>query len=108
MDPLKKKKLLAGLWEAFRSFILLVLKDLIVKKALKLFFKTSIGAVWQVKLVTVIAEELHEEIAKPLVNALLVEAGYKYDRHDGKGMVKKLKGATDAQTYNDAADDIMS
>lgn len=108
MDPIKKKKLLSGLWEIFQAFILSLLHDVVLKKALKIFLKGATGSVWQVKLVTLIAEEFYEELGKPVANALLVETGYQYDRYQGKAMIKKLKGATNGQAYNDAADDIMS
>lgn len=108
MDPVKKKKLLASLWEAFKSAVPQFLEDVIVKNALKLFFKTAAGSTVQVWLVTFLAKNFAQEVAIPVANAVLVEAKYLIDVRNGKVMIFKLQGAMDAQSYNDAADDIMS
>ena len=89
--------------------------DFLEKKFIKTILKKILGnaamggfKVWLVKL---IATELFDEIGKPLIQAAFFQAGYAYDRIDGKITAKKIREAREEGNeadYNSHVDDIFS
>lgn len=108
MDKTKKQKILSALWSFFQTYILEVLKDVIIKKAIKLFLKTGAGTGFRAWLVTFVATELYEEVGRPVAQAVLVEVGYAMDIVDGRVKLKRLKEATSGEDYDSSVDDILS
>ena len=100
VSPEARKKL--------RDWAVEQLKGAFLKAALKAILGSAAAGGFKGWLVKFIATELFEEVGEPVARAVLIEAGYRLDRYDGKLAVKKLKEADDADSYDDAADDILS
>ncbi len=83
-------------------------KGAFIKAALKAILGTAAAGGFKGWLVKFIATELYEEVGEPVVKAVLVEAGYRIDKFNGKLEVKKLREATDADSHDTAVDDILS
>lgn len=91
--------------------VLAVLQKETVKLAIKKILGNAVMGGFKVWLVKLIANELFEEIAKPLLQAAFHQAGYLYDRVDGKITAKKITEARendDEDSYNRHVDDIFS
>jgi hypothetical protein len=83
-------------------------------QAVKLALKKLLGSAamggfkgWLIKL---IVTELYDEIGEPVINRILNAAGYQFNRLEGKGMVRKIKGArnaNDEEAYNDSVDTVF-
>jgi hypothetical protein len=111
MNPEKKQKILSGLVEALKTFILEQLKGAAIKAALKAFLKSGAGLGFKEWLIKFVAEELFEEVAEPVIKYVFVRAGYEYRRHEGNILVKRLQRAQDENSeadYNSTVDDIFS
>jgi len=100
ISPETRKKL--------RDWAVEQLKGAFIKAALKTVLGTAAAGGFKGWLVKFIATELYEEVGEPVARAVLIEAGYRLDRYDGKLAVKKLREAGNADSYDDAADDILS
>lgn len=91
-----------------RDFIVSQLKGAAIKAALKAVLGSAAGAGIQAWLVKFIVTEFFEEVAEPVVRSVLVEAGYRLDKVNGKIEVKHLREANDAEAHDRAVDDILS
>ncbi len=108
MDPIKKRKLLDYLWEVVKSVLLSIIKDAVVNnvtRAMLATLGTSAPFVW---LSAFVSKHFYNEIMEPLVKIGLVEVEYVYHKAEGKILIKRLEGASNAEEYNAAVDDIMS
>lgn len=97
--------------DQLKKSILDLLKGAVVKKALKTFLGTGAGVGLKAWIIKFIVTELFEEIAVPLIKAVLVEAGYQYDKKNGEILITKLHQAredNDADSYSRTVDDILS
>lgn len=104
------EKFMTTMWPLLKPKLIEHLKGKAVKLALKTFLKSGAGVGFKAWLIKFIVEELIEEVAIPVINALQVEVVYIYNRETGKVMAKKLNQARedgDAEAYDNAADDIM-
>ena len=104
------EKFASTVWPTLKAQLIEHLKGKAVKIAIKAFLKTGAGAGFKAWLIKFVVEELIEEVAIPIMNALQVEVVYSWNRETGKVMAKKLNQAREdgnAEAYDDAADDIM-
>lgn len=91
--------------------VLVILEKEVIKLALKKILGSAAMGGFQGWLVKFLAKELFEEIAKPLIQAAFLQAGYLYDRVDGKIVANKITEArenNDETEYNRHVDDIFS
>lgn len=102
MDPKKKEALIQSIWSAFLNII----KEQFVKRALAMFIKTAASGGLKAWLIKFIAEELYEEVGRPVANYALVEFRYYIDVETGKRYLKKLKEAPNEDADDDAIDSI--
>lgn len=108
MDPAKKKKLFTSLVKFISQYTVEILKDMVIKKALKALLGTAAGVGFQAWIVKYVVTEFFEEIAQPIARAAVIEVGYRYDIHEGKVFIKRLKEAGNVEDYNSTVDDILS
>lgn len=94
-------------WPAVKSFLISHFKGEFVKLALKKVLGTAAAGGLKGWLVKLIANELFEELAEPVVKAVLRKGKYQYDRLDGKITVIKLNQA-EQKGDNDSYDDIIT
>jgi hypothetical protein len=91
--------------------VMLFLEKKLVKLALKKILGNALMGGFKAWLIKLIAKELFDEIGKPLLQAGFNQAGYIYDRIDGRITAKKIIQARedgDEENYNRAVDDIFS
>lgn len=76
----------------------------------KAYLNTSLGQGTLAKLIGWLVPKLEEVTLKPLIQAAMVEAGYKFDVHQGRVLVEKIKEAReggDEAGYDHSTDVIL-
>jgi hypothetical protein len=90
--------------------ILLVFEKVFLT-VVKSYLNTVVGQGFLKKVVNWMADKLYEETFKPVLEIMLVRAGYKYDVRDGEIFIERLKKAEEsgnASDYDSTIDDILS
>ena len=97
-------------WITLRDQVINFLKSEFIKLALvKILKSTALGG-FRTFAIKFIAKNLFEEIAEPLIKAGLIQAGYYYNKVEGKVLIKRLEEArrdNDQGAYDTSVDDIF-
>lgn len=96
--------------QAIKKIVIEQLKGAGVKLALKKFLGSAAIAGPKAWVIKFIAENLFDELMKPLLQAGVTYIGYRLDVVHGKNVIKKLNDASEAndgQAYDDATDDVF-
>jgi hypothetical protein len=97
-------------WGATRAFLIAELRGQFVKLMLKKLLGSSMAGGFRAWLVKFIAKNLYDEIAEPLVKAVLRKAHYKYRVREGRVIIKKLEEAEqrgDNEDYDRIVNDLF-
>lgn len=76
----------------------------------KIIGSAALGG-FRIWLIKFLVENLYDQIAEPIVKAILIKGGYVYDRIEGNVLVKKIEKAKEENNetdYNAGIDDILS
>lgn len=98
-------------WKKVKDFIVEQLKGAAFKAALLKFFGTTAGLGFKGWLVKQILENFFDDIGEPVIRGALNQAGYIYDKVDGKKKIdniRKAKAENDSGAYDSTVDDILS
>jgi glycosyltransferase A (GT-A) superfamily protein (DUF2064 family) len=97
--------------DAVKKLLISFLKSAAIKAALKAVLGTATGGGFFAWVIKIVAVELFEELAEPVIRAVFNHVGYLYDRKNGEIHVKKLEEAkknNDHESYKDTVNDIFS
>ena len=94
-------------WKKISQWLIDQLKGAAVKAALIKFLGSSLAGGFKAWLIKFIVTELFEEIAEPIMKAGVVQAGYIYNRVEGKILIKRVENAQDQNEHDTAMDDIF-
>jgi hypothetical protein len=87
-----------------------LLKGETIKLAFKAIFRSTAFGGFRLWIIKLAVGEFYTEIGSPIIKAVFAEAGYLYDKEQGKIIVKRLeeaKNENDHAGYDHAIDDLF-
>ncbi|GEM_PF-4613603 len=106
-NKLALKKKIALFWAVLKPKIVPWLKSQVVTQAIKKILGTKLAVGFKGWLIKYIIENLFDEVAKPMIEAIIRKGELIYDNKKGEIQIKRLKNAKDVDDYNTIIGDIL-